>query len=94
MNKGLGLVHPKDFVMFLNAGDELYEATTLEKIVKSKQLEKADVIYGNVKINSKRLKTIPVKTVIKKFELNYSGKHDGSKIAKFIHDAFTNSHEQ
>lgn len=47
MNKGLKSA-TGDYVMFLNAGDLLYESTTLEKIV-DRNLD-ADVYYGNTKI--------------------------------------------
>jgi len=76
---------------YLNLGASFnFEAKDYFDIALINNSKKRDKSY--VKIDSKRLQTIPVKTVIKKFELNYSGKHDGSKIAKFIHDTFTQSH--
>lgn len=43
MNKGLALAKG-EYVWFMNAGDEIYEATTLEKIFANEAV--ADVLYG------------------------------------------------
>lgn len=53
MNKGLTLINPNEYVMFLNSGDKLYEETTLEKAVETGLLGKVDVLYGNAEINNK-----------------------------------------
>jgi len=45
MNKGLDLA-TGDYVWFMNAGDEIYEPTTLEKLIPYFE-KKADVIYGD-----------------------------------------------
>jgi len=47
MNKGLELA-TGDYLLFLNSGDELYEATTLEKIFA--RPERADIYYGRTKL--------------------------------------------
>lgn len=47
MNKGLAL-STGEYVLFLNAGDELYEPQTLENIFKSTPF--ADVYYGNTAV--------------------------------------------
>ena len=51
MNKGLALA-TGDYVCFLNAGDELHEDDTLEKMVRSLDEAKAlpDVIYGDTQL--------------------------------------------
>jgi len=46
MNKGLSLA-TGDYVWFINAGDEIYEPTTLEKLIPHFQ-QNADVIYGDM----------------------------------------------
>ena len=45
MNKGLNLA-TGDYVWFINAGDEIYEPETLEKVINSKK--DADFYYGEV----------------------------------------------
>ena len=47
MNKGLDLAEG-DYVLFLNAGDELFSATTIEDIMRSES--GADVYYGNTAV--------------------------------------------
>lgn len=47
MNKGLAMA-TGDYVLFLNSGDELFENTTIEKVVKVGQ--GADIIYGETKL--------------------------------------------
>ena len=47
MNKGLAAA-TGDYVLFLNAGDELYEDMTLEKVFSS--AENADIYYGETKL--------------------------------------------
>ncbi|WP_437920146.1 glycosyltransferase family 2 protein [Sphingobacterium sp. LRF_L2] len=47
MNKGLAKA-TGEYVLFLNSGDELYEATTLEKIFSGE--EDADIYYGETKL--------------------------------------------
>lgn len=47
MNKGLK-DSSGDYVLFLNAGDELYAADTIEKVLSS--AENADVYYGNTAV--------------------------------------------
>jgi glycosyltransferase involved in cell wall biosynthesis len=44
MNKGIKLAKG-EYLLFINAGDELYENTTIEKIIKSSS-EAADIYYG------------------------------------------------
>ena len=51
MNKGL-LQATGDYVLFLNAGDELVAVDTLAKVIAS--FENADVYYGNTKIVNER----------------------------------------
>lgn len=45
MNKGIKFAHGK-YLLFLNGGDLLYEAQTIEKVIPFLQQEKADVYYG------------------------------------------------
>jgi len=45
MNKGLSLA-TGDYVWFINAGDEIYEPTTLENLIPYFQ-KNADVVYGD-----------------------------------------------
>jgi len=47
MNKGLAAA-TGDYLLFLNSGDELYEATTLEKVFSGP--ERADIYYGGTKL--------------------------------------------
>ena len=51
MNKGLKLA-TGDYVWFLNAGDTLYTADTVQRIVASlkKKVSLPDVIYGETRI--------------------------------------------
>ncbi len=46
MNKGIDRASG-DYVLFLNAGDELFDASTLEKISASLQKKNPDFIYGD-----------------------------------------------
>ncbi len=46
MNKGLGLA-TGDYVWFMNAGDEIYESTTLEHLIPYFQ-KNCDVVYGDM----------------------------------------------
>lgn len=47
MNKGIDLAKG-EWVYFLGSDDSIYESTTLEQIFNNGQIEKLDVIYGNV----------------------------------------------
>lgn len=47
MNKGI-MMSSGDYIEFLNAGDKLYEATTVENIVDIMSEHKADIYYGNI----------------------------------------------
>jgi glycosyltransferase involved in cell wall biosynthesis len=47
MNKGLALA-TGDYVLFINSGDELHSATTLEDVFKN--VKNADVYYGNTQV--------------------------------------------
>lgn len=56
MNKGLKLASG-DYVWFLNAGDEIYETDTVERMVEDFK-EKPDVIYGGTMIIDENQKEI------------------------------------
>ena len=47
MNKGI-MMASGDYIEFLNAGDRLYEITTVEDIVRTMSKHKADIYYGNI----------------------------------------------
>jgi hypothetical protein len=47
MNKGLALA-TGDYVLFINAGDELHSATTLQNVFEN--VKDADVYYGNTEV--------------------------------------------
>ncbi|MEQ9218806.1 MAG: glycosyltransferase family 2 protein [Cyclobacteriaceae bacterium] len=59
MNKGLQMAHG-EYILFLNAGDELSKPTVFEEIFDSKQ--KADIYYGETNILNKDRKVIGTRT--------------------------------
>ena len=47
MNKGLKFIESKDFVLFLNAGDEFAQSNILQQVVNRGWLKNAEIVYGN-----------------------------------------------
>lgn len=79
MNKGLQLA-TGDYVLYINAGDELYEPTTIEKVFSSST--NADVYYGNTTVADLNQNTLgerrlapPEKLTWKSFKMGMSVSH-------------------
>lgn len=62
MNKGLKAAKG-DYVLFINAGDELHEITTIEKIMKS-AINSPDVLYGETMMMDDLFQPLGIRSVI------------------------------
>lgn len=61
MNKGITAASG-DLLFFLNGDDEIYENTTIEKIVKTFRKTNADIVYGDLVAVNKEEKTEEIQT--------------------------------
>jgi len=89
MNKGLALA-TGDYVWFINAGDEIYDPTTLENLIPFFE-ENADVIYGDtVRVDESRnmlglrVKRPPKKFTWKSFRMGMTVCHQSILISRKI----------
>jgi glycosyltransferase involved in cell wall biosynthesis len=89
MNKGLGMA-TGDYVWFMNAGDEIYEPTTIEELISCFE-KNADVIYGdtirideNRDIIGLREKRPPKKFTWKSFRMGMTVSHQSILVARKI----------
>lgn len=80
-------------IRYLNLGSSMkYSAKDFFDVALINDSKKRDKNY--VKINLKELRKIPIKKILKKFEYENSGKHNGALIAEIIHDCFLNTSKQ
>jgi glycosyltransferase involved in cell wall biosynthesis len=89
MNKGLGAA-TGDYVWFINAGDEIYDPTTIEKLIPCFE-KNADVIYGDtVRVDESghilglREKRPPKKFTWKSFRMGMTVCHQSILISRNI----------
>ena len=89
MNKGLSLA-TGDYVWFINAGDEIYEPTTVENLIPYFQ-QNADVVYGDtVRVNSSqnvlglRIKRPPKNFTWKSFRTGMTVCHQSILVSRKI----------
>jgi glycosyltransferase involved in cell wall biosynthesis len=89
MNKGLAMA-TGDYVWFMNAGDEIYEPTTIEKLIPCFE-KKADIIYGDTiridnfrNILGLREKRPPKKFTWKSFRMGMTVCHQSILISRKI----------
>jgi len=89
MNKGLAMA-TGDYVWFMNAGDEIYEPTTLENLIPFFE-ENADAIYGDtVRVDESRnilglrVKRPPKKFTWKSFRMGMTVCHQSILISRRI----------
>jgi len=77
MNKGAQKAYG-DYLYFLNAGDTFESSDTLGKVVK--ELDKVDMLYGNIRIVSKKGK----KNIVKKKKLDRKNIKLGKKVSQQV----------
>ena len=89
MNKGLAMA-TGDYVWFINAGDEIYESTTLENLIPYFQ-ENADIIYGDTMLMNEshnivglRRKRPPEKFTWKSFRMGMTVCHQSILVSRKI----------
>ena len=89
MNKGINLASGK-YLLFLNAGDFLYENTVLEKIFKDREYI-TDILYGNINLvlddNPTYIDYLP-NNINKEFLYISTIRHQASFIKKSLFDKY------